>query len=136
MYYVKSNLFGLKGHILPLKTIIKSNYLSIYLPFLQSLELKLMECTFTPRINKKELGQQEAGNANRFDQLFWDAENRRHRQAEYMQWHPEGLVEALCFFPRNDCFLYSEPSFAFNGEVAFNASPPLYYDLHNKLKDD
>ena len=37
--------------------------------------------------------KQEAGNANRFDQLFWDAENRRRRQAEYMQWHPEGLVD-------------------------------------------
>ena len=75
-----------------------------------------MECTFRPRINRKYF-EQDSGNASRFDQLFWDAENRRRRQAEYMQWHPEGLVEALCFSPRNDCFLYSEPIFAFNGEV-------------------
>ena len=50
-----------------------------------------MECTFRPRINRKYF-EQDAGNSNRFDQLFWDAENRRRRQAEYMQWHPEGLV--------------------------------------------
>lgn len=64
-----------------------------------------MECTFTPRINKRNAGASEQKdaissgssstwglNASRFDQLFWDAENRRHRQAEYMQWHPPGYV--------------------------------------------
>ena len=44
-----------------------------------------MECTFRPRINRKYF-EQDSGNASRFDQLFWDAENRRRRQAEYMQW--------------------------------------------------
>lgn len=51
-----------------------------------------MECTFRPRINKKYFGEEDMGNSNRFDQLFWDAENRRRRQAEYKHWHPEGLV--------------------------------------------
>ncbi|MCO5585676.1 hypothetical protein L7F22_039612 [Adiantum nelumboides] len=56
----------------------------------ESLEMKLMECTFRPRINRNFLTDQDANSSNRFNQLFWDAENRRRRQAEYMQWYPEG----------------------------------------------
>ncbi|XP_024541086.1 uncharacterized protein LOC9647494 isoform X1 [Selaginella moellendorffii] len=59
-----------------------------------------MECTFKPRINEilrtdrdnreDKLQQQQLG--SRFDQLFWDAEIRRRRQAEYTQWYPEGVT--------------------------------------------
>ncbi|KAH7306752.1 hypothetical protein KP509_22G028100 [Ceratopteris richardii] len=58
----------------------------------ESLEMRLMECTFQPRINRKFLVDQDSNSSNRFDQLFWDAENRRRRQAEYMQWYPEGVT--------------------------------------------
>ncbi|KAH7426022.1 hypothetical protein KP509_11G081800 [Ceratopteris richardii] len=58
----------------------------------ESLEMKLMECTFRPRINKNFFLDQEANSSNRFNQLFWDAESRRRRQAEYMQWYPEGVT--------------------------------------------
>ncbi|KAI5065911.1 hypothetical protein GOP47_0018535 [Adiantum capillus-veneris] len=58
----------------------------------ESLEMKLMECTFRPRINRNFLTDQDGNSSNRFDQLFWDAENRRRRQAEYMQWYPEGVT--------------------------------------------
>lgn len=58
----------------------------------ESLEMKLMECTFRPRINRNFFGDQDINSSNRFDQLFWDAENRRRRQAEYMQWYPEGVT--------------------------------------------
>ncbi|KAG0620707.1 hypothetical protein M758_4G237100 [Ceratodon purpureus] len=59
-------------------------------------EAKLMECTFRPRINQKRRtdSQDQYGDyySNRFEQLFLDAESRRRRQAERMQWHPEGVT--------------------------------------------
>ena len=62
---------------------------------IQVWEAKLMECTFRPRINQKRRtdSQDQYGDyySNRFEQLFLDAESRRRRQAERMQWHPEGL---------------------------------------------
>ncbi|EFJ36172.1 hypothetical protein SELMODRAFT_404706 [Selaginella moellendorffii] len=66
----------------------------------EAFEAQLMECTFKPRINEilrtdrdnreDKLQQQQLG--SRFDQLFWDAEIRRRRQAEYTQWYPEGVT--------------------------------------------
>lgn len=55
-------------------------------------EAKLMECTFKPQINHRRDGQEDYNDmqCNRFEQLFMDAESRRRRQAEYMQWYPEG----------------------------------------------
>ncbi|KAG0591885.1 hypothetical protein KC19_1G209400 [Ceratodon purpureus] len=59
-------------------------------------ESKLMECTFKPRINQnwKYDGRSEQDSVidygSRFEQLFRDAESRRRRRAEYMEWYPEG----------------------------------------------
>ena len=50
-----------------------------------------MECTFRPRVNQRPPEEDDL-TYSRFDQLFWDAENRRRRQAEYDQWYPEGLA--------------------------------------------
>lgn len=63
---------------------------------LQVWEAELMECTFRPQINKyRKLDVQgkdcEYYN-NRFEQLFLDAESRRRRRVECMQWYPEGLA--------------------------------------------
>ena len=64
-----------------------------------------MECTFRPRVNQRPPEEDDDLTHSRFDQLFWDAENRRRRQAEYDQWNPEGLVilwliqaQSLCLF--------------------------------------
>lgn len=50
-----------------------------------------MECTFRPRVNQQPPDEEDLRHS-RFDQLFWDAENRRRRQAEYGQWYPEGVT--------------------------------------------
>jgi hypothetical protein len=54
-----------------------------------------MDCTFKPRINQKRRtdSEDQFGDhySNRFEQLFLDAESRRRRRAECMQWYPEGL---------------------------------------------
>ncbi|CAM6122475.1 unnamed protein product [Calypogeia fissa] len=60
-------------------------------------EAKLMECTFKPQINPRRYSEKilhdgKDSSTSRFDQLFLDAENRRRRQAEYMQWYPEGVT--------------------------------------------
>ncbi|CAM6056371.1 unnamed protein product [Sphagnum tenellum] len=60
-------------------------------------EAKLMECTFTPQINHRRMGDggredMKDGPFNRFELLFMDAESRRRRQTEYMQWYPEGVT--------------------------------------------
>ncbi|MCO5607494.1 hypothetical protein L7F22_061690 [Adiantum nelumboides] len=54
-------------------------------------EAKFMECTFRPRVNQRPPEDDDLLHS-RFDQLFWDAENRRRRQAEYGQWYPEGVT--------------------------------------------
>ncbi|KAH7432578.1 hypothetical protein KP509_07G028800 [Ceratopteris richardii] len=54
-------------------------------------EAKFMECTFRPRVNQRPPEEEDLLHS-RFDQLFWDAENRRRRQAEYGQWYPEGVT--------------------------------------------
>ncbi len=63
-------------------------------------EAKLMECTFTPQINHRRMGDggredMKDGPFNRFELLFMDAESRRRRQTEYMQWYPEGSVQVV-----------------------------------------
>ena len=59
--------------------------------FNQVWEAKFTECTFRPRVNQRPPEEDDL-TYSRFDQLFWDAENRRRRQAEYDQWYPEGLA--------------------------------------------
>ncbi|KAI5066253.1 hypothetical protein GOP47_0018877 [Adiantum capillus-veneris] len=54
-------------------------------------EAKFMECTFRPRVNQRPPEEEDLLHS-RFDQLFWDAENRRRRQAKYGQWYPEGVT--------------------------------------------
>ncbi len=59
-----------------------------------------MECTFTPQINHRRMGDggredMKDGPFNRFELLFMDAESRRRRQTEYMQWYPEGSVQVV-----------------------------------------
>lgn len=51
-----------------------------------------MECTFKPQINHRRGSHDDAsdGSPSRFEQLFLDAESRLRRQAEYLQWYPEG----------------------------------------------
>eukprot|EP01018_Ginkgo_biloba_P031566 Gb_12709 [translate_table: standard] len=64
----------------------------------EALTSTLMECTFRPRTNhcseKFLVESQDCSleTTNRFEQLFWDAEHRRRRQAEYTQWYPEGVT--------------------------------------------
>jgi len=57
-------------------------------------DAQFMECTFKPQINhqKDNSYNEKEGSCDRFEQLFLDAESRRRRQAEYIQWYPEGLV--------------------------------------------
>lgn len=62
-----------------------------------------MECTFKPRTNqnwKYDVPEQSRGHdySNRFEQLFLDAESRRRRRAEFMEWYPEGLAIFLILF--------------------------------------
>jgi hypothetical protein len=63
---------------------------------LQVWESKLMECTFRPQINQYPKLDVEDKDSdyynNRFEQLFMDAESRRRRRVECMQWYPEGLA--------------------------------------------
>lgn len=58
-----------------------------------------MECTFKPQINHRRGGGEDFkdSSCDRFEQLFLDAESRRRRQAEYVQWYPEGLVHFMYF---------------------------------------
>ncbi|XP_024367520.1 uncharacterized protein [Physcomitrium patens] len=56
-------------------------------------DAQFMECTFKPQINHRIDNSFERNDGcNRFEQLFLDAESRRRRQAEYMQWFPEGVT--------------------------------------------
>lgn len=59
-----------------------------------------MECTFKPQINHRRdnSSDEKDGSCDRFEQLFLDAEIRRRRQAEYMQWYPEGLAHKSPIF--------------------------------------
>jgi len=65
-------------------------------------EAQFMECTFKPQINyqRDDSYDKKSGSCDRFEQLFLDAESRRRRQAEYIQWYPEGSVykKKLYFF--------------------------------------
>ncbi|CAM6029269.1 unnamed protein product [Sphagnum balticum] len=60
-------------------------------------ETKLKECTFKPQIIHRRIGHgrredMKHGSCNRFELLFMDAESRCCRQAQYMQWYPEGVT--------------------------------------------
>jgi len=60
-------------------------------------ETKLKECTFKPQIIHRRMGHgrredMKHGSCNRFELLFMDAESRCCRQAQYMQWYPEGVT--------------------------------------------
>jgi hypothetical protein len=63
-------------------------------------EAQFMECTFKPQINHRRdnFDDEKDGSCDRFEQLFLDAESRRRRQAEYIQWYPEGSVHINTHF--------------------------------------